>query len=454
MQTTIDSGGLSLRPLRALTVMLVAMTVRVHAQPAPQSGAASSASAVTPVITLSGEMRTRSEWDRPGSGVPADMFTLLRSRLGVQVDAAQRVRIVAQVQDSRVLGAEGNPAAATAAAFGLHQGYVELHAPWRRSDIVIRAGRQEVALGNERLVGVVNWSNLGRSFDGARVTFTPAGGKPDAEPWGVSVFAATVEERGRHFGSAASTSATASTHTSDHIVIGLFASRTLSSRIAGEMTMLADESGRYRGFTKANRTTMHGRVRAPIIAGLSVDVEGAMQLGHQVDSSALALGRRQKVRAWMTGARIATSTGNAVRGALTIGVDVLSGDDSAHDAQYSTFNTLYASNHAFYGLMDVIGEPAATTRERGLTDVLAIASWRVSSSLRPRAELHRYALATGSERHLGWEGDVVLPIRISPAATMDIGYGTFRAGRGAPQIGLGANSTVKSWAYLSLRAGF
>jgi hypothetical protein len=448
MQTTNDSDGRMARSRYAMAMLLVALAVRVDAQPAPQGGTPSNAPALTPVITLTGEMRTRSEWDRPGGGIATDVFTLLRSRLGVRVDAAQRVRLVAQVQDSRVLGAEGTPAAATAGSFGLHQGYVELYAPWRRSDVVIRAGRQEVALGNERLVGVVNWSNVGRSFDGARVTFTPSGGAPGTESWSVSGFAATVEERGRHFGG------TVANPAPDHIVLGLFASRPVSRGTVAELTLLADEAGRYRGYVNANRTTVHGRVRSPRLAALSLDIEGALQVGHQVDSSAAGLGRRQPVRAWMMGARVGTPTKNATRGTLVVGVDVLSGDDSAHDERYSTFNTLYASNHAFYGLMDVIGEPAASTRERGLTDALAVASWRVSGSLRPRAELHRFALASGRDRPLGWEGDVVLPFRLSPAATMDIGYGAFRADRGAPTIGLGAKSTTKSWAYLSLRAGF
>ena len=452
MRTSNDFDGPSVRPRHVFAILFLAMAARVNGQPAPQVAPAPNAPAITPVFTLTGEMRTRSEWDRPGGGVATDVFTLLRSRLGVRVDAGQRVRLVAQVQDSRVLGTDNNPAAATAGSFGLHQGYVELYAPWRRADVVIRAGRQEVALGNERLVGVVNWSNVGRSFDGARVSLTPAAAKPGAEAWGVSGFAATVEERGRHFGQA--TSASNASHVADHVVLGVFASGALTSQAVAELTLLADEAGRYRGYVNANRTTLHGRVRLSKIAGLSIDVEGALQTGHQLDSSAAALGRRQNVRAWMTGARIGTPAGKTAPATLTVGADILSGDDSAHDARYSAFNTLYASNHAYYGLMDVIGEPAATTRERGLTDALATASYRVSASLRPRVELHRFTLASGSDRDLGWEGDLVLPFRLSPAATMDVGYGAFRAGRAAPSVALGANSTVKSWAYLSLRAGF
>ena len=104
-----------------------------------------------------------------------------------------------QLQDSRVLGTEGNRVSSTVDVFDLHQGYLQLVAPWRGSEIGLRAGRQEIALGNERLVGAVNWSNTGRTFDGARVMLAPPG-PAGADRWSVTAFAAVMEENGRRFG--------------------------------------------------------------------------------------------------------------------------------------------------------------------------------------------------------------------------------------------------------------
>jgi hypothetical protein len=43
---------------------------------------------------------------------------------------------------------------------------------------------------------------------------------------------------------------------------------------------------------------------------------------------------------------------------------------------------------------------------------------------------------------------------MSSAATVELGYTLFRAERAAPLAGLGADGSVRHWAYLQLRAGF
>jgi hypothetical protein len=133
---------------------------------------------------------------------------------------------------------------------------------------------------------------------------------------------------------------------------------------------------------------------------------------------------------------------------------VLSGDARPHDARYSAFNTLYGSNHAFYGLMDVIGEPAATTHERGLVDVLGSGGVTMNGSVAVRAEAHRFSFTTGAQRDLGWELDLMMPIRVLPTSWLELGYSLFRAGREASNLGLGAQGSVRDWAFVQLRVAF
>ena len=104
-------------------------------------------------VSIFGEVRARGEWDQPGGSLHANMYTYLRSRLGVRAEPAKGVRLVAQLQDSRVFGAEPNTTASNPDAFELHQGYLELATDWRARDVAVRVGRQEVVFGNERLVG-------------------------------------------------------------------------------------------------------------------------------------------------------------------------------------------------------------------------------------------------------------------------------------------------------------
>ena len=74
-----------------------------------------------------------------------------------------------QVHDARVgdksVGATGSP---FKASFDLRQAVVDIGGA--KAPVVARLGRQEIAFGDQRLVGSANWLNSGRSFDAARVT--------------------------------------------------------------------------------------------------------------------------------------------------------------------------------------------------------------------------------------------------------------------------------------------
>lgn len=415
--------------------LLLALPLAADAQPAPPAER-------TAQIALFGEIRTRAEFDRPGTPGASDAFTLLRSRIGATIAAAPRTTLVLQVQDSRLLGAG---AGAPGSELDLHQGYVELATPWRGATLAVRAGRQEIALGNERLVGAVNWSNTGRTFDGARVLVTPAGA--GAPRWTATAFAATVEERGARAGAA--------TRAADHALAGLFATRALGAALV-EVTLLHDVGGHYRAWDDARRTTLDARLRTGRVLGVAAELEGAVQVGRQrfVPADGAAT-HEQDVGAWLAGARLAAAPIAAARRATgTLGVDVLSGDASPADGRYTAFATPYASNHAFYGLMDLVGEPAASTRERGLVDAFATAAVRLHPAASLRGELHRLALATGDGRALGWEADAVVPLRIGATASLELGLAAFRAGPGAATVGLGSNGRTHRRGYLQLRAGF
>lgn len=400
-----------------------------------------------PDVTVHGEVRSRSELDRLAADAPSDAFTYLRTRVGVTVDAGEGARVKVTMQDSRVLGAEAHAATPAARSLDLHEGYLELVRPWRTAQLALRAGRQEVAFGNERLVGAVNWSNTGRSFDALRLTITPR----DAAraTWSASLFGATMDERGRRFGDPTASGDDAS----DHLVLGAHAAwGGANAPLLLDATLVQDVAGAYRTFVDVDRTTLDVRLRAPRLAGIRAELEGAVQAGRQRRLSPDAMGpaTAQDVRAWLVGARIGTAAAIGRLTSATLGVDVLSGDRDATDGTYGAFNTLYATNHPFYGLMDLFGDPAARTRDRGLTDVFGSAVLRVSPAVSVRADVHRFALATGGDRALGWELDLVAPVRLTRNAGVELGYGIFRAADGAVPIGPPSGEC----GYLQLRVGF
>ena len=140
----------------------------------------------SPTVRFSGELRLRGEWDGRTVGVGDDAATLSRIRLGARVALNGWLGAFAQLQDARAWGTEGNTLTdASADRLDLHQGYAEIGHAER---VLGRLGRQEIALGDERLVGAVGWANTGQAFDGARLL-----GRTGGFDW--NVFWMNVAER-------------------------------------------------------------------------------------------------------------------------------------------------------------------------------------------------------------------------------------------------------------------
>jgi hypothetical protein len=396
-------------------------------------------------ITFSGEIRQRSDWDRP-DGATSDLASYLRTRLGLSISPAANTRLFVQLQDSRVLGAEANTTSTAPDVFDLHQGYLELTGG-SRVHVTARAGRQEMVFGNERLVGAANWTQNGRSFDGVSVSAAPAAG----DRWSTALFAATLEENGRRF--APATSTTTPTRSPDHLTVGAFAQRALG-RANLDATLLMDRGGHFRTFVGSDRTTIDARIRVPDLAWLRWELEGAYQTGRQNFVPASGDAAKQTVGAWFAGARVGTRTSPSSKAGVTAGVDILSGDRTATDGTYGAFNTMYATNHPFYGLMDLFLDPAAKTRDAGLVDVLATGSLKISNAVTARAEAHRFTRQVNADGTVGWEGDVVLPYRVNQTASIEAGASVFRAGHDALALGLGSSGQRHDWLYLQLRVGF
>ncbi len=56
-----------------------------------------------------------------------------------------------------------------------------------------------------------------------------------------------------------------------------------------------------------------------------------------------------------------------VKPTIGVGIDYLSGDDGTDD-DYNVFNTLYATNHKYYGFMDYFINLPNDTYGKGLMD--------------------------------------------------------------------------------------
>ena len=428
--------------------------------------APAAAQPLAPPLQFSGEVRYRGELDRRTPDTPDrdggfDAVSLLRTRLGLRVPVSSAVRVFIQLQDARAFGEETNTLTdATADRFDLHQGYIELADSLAGYPLLARLGRQEIALGDERLIGVVGWSNTGRSFDGLRLqvgalnAFATQIREQDAVlPIGVDPRANEGEDR-------------------DHSFFGLY----LDAR-PGDLYLLHDRqatgvnlgAGTGTGaVSDVDRTTFGGRLELPTtpLRPLFFEAEAVYQFGNQRTSFGPAL-RAQDIDAWMAIGRlgIAAPTPGPFRGAR-LGLDWLSGDDDLADDRYGAFNTLYATNHKFYGFMDLYLDPARDTGGRGLVDGLVGVTLGLTPQLALDATLHRFWTATArsvaapgggftEDRDLGWELDLTLPFPVRPGLGGLAGYSLYRTGEAAPLAGLGTESgDLLHWAYLQLQVNF
>jgi hypothetical protein len=122
-------------------------------------------------IGFSGDERMRLEGFSGGGFQPGndDVYLLNRFRFSMTLLPAPWWKIVTQTQDARDVGDNQTPHGPPRQdTWDLRQAYAELGDP-DKNPVALRVGRQEISLGGERLVGVSQWQNVGRSFDAARL---------------------------------------------------------------------------------------------------------------------------------------------------------------------------------------------------------------------------------------------------------------------------------------------
>ena len=125
-------------------------------------------------VTLSGEIRYRPEGFRIKATdiAPAtrDQYLLQRYLFGADFHLGKQLRVYTELQSGLISGRIGGSRPTDQNKIDLHQGFVE----WKSSGdeapgFGVRVGRQELTIGNSRLISAAPGLNVKRSFDGARV---------------------------------------------------------------------------------------------------------------------------------------------------------------------------------------------------------------------------------------------------------------------------------------------
>ena len=367
-------------------------------------------------VVLHGQVRPRYEFRDP-SGGGLDEFTTMRVRLGLDADLEDGLSIFVQVQDVRTWGEESHPLFDYRAdQFDLHQGYLKFQgASW--SWLTTTIGRMETNFGGQRLMGAVDWTQQGQSFDGVRfdvvrgrtswalVGYTlqdeTAGGLDDEELYGVY---GTVAEVGP----------------------GALDVFWLYDRLRGPATSDEHVFGARYAFTG----DVSGRLETTLETGTRSDMD---------------------VSAYMLGARLGKDFGPL---SATLWYDYLSGDDP-NTPEVEVFNTFFGTNHKFYGLADLFLNIPAHTGGAGLQDFALKLLWAPTSSVSVGGDVHRLSASeqgTLSGSHFGDELDLTIRHRYSDRFSAALGFSYVIQDEPLAEIGrLGEDL---SWVYVMLNASF
>jgi hypothetical protein len=374
-----------------------------------------------PTFRFDGQFRLRGEADGRTADVDPDAATLSRIRAAVRVGLLDWVRVYIQVQDARAWGTEGSTLTdGSADQFDLHQGYADLG----RSDaFTARLGRQTMALADERLVGAIEWTNTAQSFDGVR-TF----GEYKGVTW--TAFWMNVAERDDLLATGVDPQLNQGIN-DDGWLIGGFATRKFGD-VTSELTALFDRDAvTDESYTLNLR--VHGRTGGVLYEGAAAYQGGPGRSAYFASGKAgLAIGR----------------------GTVAAQLDYLSGDADPTDGETKAFNTLYATNHKFYGYMDYFLNIPGQLDQAGLVDAILRGTLTTSENTNVRLDLHRFLIAQkrNDRRALGTELDAIGRWHIEQPAILEVGVGIFvpedLASDLLPAFAGGKNTTW--WGYVQL----
>lgn len=324
--------------------MLLAMSLRAIAAPPPetQQHFASPSEAVNDHLPewfkFSGELRAREEGFLGNKFQPGndDMYLLQRIRLGFQVQPTSWLKFFVQGQDARVSFTDKiAPAPPYQDSADLRQAYVQFGGA--ESQLLdIRVGRQELAFGEERLVGAGNWGNVSRVFDAVRVGVHH--GKYRLDAFSSSVVVPRDHQFDRHLDG-----------DNLHGLYGDIGAWIPRSKVQPFLFWrLAPVAGAESGLREKLDTKTYG-VRWN--GDLPRKVEYTMEIAGQAGSTG-----GDTTRAWAGFWRIGKQFESvALQPHFRLEVNHASGDSNPTDGRHETFDVLYPTPHDKYGLADQVG---------------------------------------------------------------------------------------------------
>ena len=393
------------------------------AQPAAQTVPTSSlpfTNRVNPALPtwlrFKGEFRERWEgFDGLGfNETREDYYWLSRFRFGAVVTPSKQLSFQVQVQDARVgkktVGATGTP---FRAPFDLRMAYGDIGAT--TGPATLRAGRQELAYGDQRLVGHVSWLNAARTFDGGKLTLRSKTVQVDT--FVTSVVRIMEEEFDK--------SGNGNIFSGAYLTAGkLVPQGSLEPYVFWRQdTNLTGEAG---ATGELHQTTLGVRFAGKMPARLDYNIEMAMQRGSLAANDVSTWAGHWQLRESLPGPGTVKLTGE---------YNYATGDSDITDGTRETFDQLYPTPHDKYGLADQVGWRNIHHARAGL-EFTPFKGWPITTNyhswwLADKADaLYNVAGAViaprvpggAVNRHVGQELDVQVSKTLFPQLLIAAGY--------------------------------
>ena len=391
-------------------------------------------------------------------------YLLFREKVHVGWQPADWFKVFVQGRGAQVSSDDRDPSP-DQDAWDLHQAYLQFGSP-KAHPLSLKVGRQEMLYGDERFIGIGDWSNTGRSFDAVNLRWNF--GKAT---W-VDVFSGwVVIPRDEYFNESNDEDLFSGIYFSSQEIISTLETQAffLARNVdAGSPNAIAPGIG---GPGERDVYTYGVRVKSlpGALGNWDFTFEGAGQFGDVVSGN-----RELDLRAYaLTGNAGYTFADLWGKPRLGIGYDYGSGDSSANDGRQETFEQLFGTNHRFYGLMDLVGLrntnsprvsiPMKPTKKLTVSlDYLLFWLADTGDSFYPESGSGRNANGYGRnpqfDSYVGSEIDLLVRYAVTPWADLQLGYGHFFPGdyikSSVGRVPANGGTTGADWFYVQTTFNF
>jgi hypothetical protein len=389
-------------------------------------------------LSVGGQVRYRYELynNNNFSAGPQDDtgYHLGRALLHADLHMGEMFRVFVQGKSALEDGRTGGARPSDKDTLDVHQAFADAKLPLGdgAASLTLRGGRQELLYGVQRVIGIGDWTNTRRSFEGGK--FSLALSQTNVLD-GFLVRPVTIDPEEPNDGDGNTSFA----GLYDMIGLpGLFnadAKSKLELYALGLFRTNASYPTEGSGLDE-DRYTIGGRFSSTP-KPFDIDIEGAYQFGN-LDGG--------DISAWMFAAEAGYTVGNRpLKPRLFTGLDLASGDSDPGDGDSGTYNQLFPTGHMYFGYIDVIGRQNIIDVHPGVELQLAQDATLIKK-LSLRTDYHLFwrqsdddavynssgsvlrADGGSDESYIGSEVDVLLNWQIDRHMAAYFGYSHFFAG--------------------------